>query len=205
MKTMDKSTATVQIIKTMVEVPKANYFSPAFHTGPVQSERRVALAAKPDRCPRCEHDVYALAMKMQYYIGAIYLDLADACPKEQKAAYNSQATAQLAKKEEIARFSNDRLNQLLYLFYNVNEGQIIPPPVSEKIAEEIQPDFDAVLTYFMNQMDDIVETGIDGTMSVAEVETHISACVVEAYQQMSTLYQVRELQRAFDEVIKLSR
>ncbi len=42
-------------------------------------------------------------------------------------------------------------------------------------------------------------------MSVAEVETKISACVAEAYQQMSTLYQIRELQQAFEEVIRLSR
>lgn len=204
MKTMEKTVFRTTAVKSSVEIPRFDNITAAFQSSTICPEKKVTLASQPDRCPRCEHDVYALAIKMHYYIGAIYLDLADS-NKNNKAAYTSLAAVQLAKKDEISRHSNERLDQLLYVFYYVNEGQVINPPISEIMAEEIQPDFDAILTFFMNQIDDIVEAAINENLDITEVENKIAACMVETCTQISMLYKVDEIQKAFDEVLRISQ
>jgi hypothetical protein len=75
-------------------------------------------SAKPLRCPRCEDDVYSIAISLQYYTGAKYLELADRNLGAAKGIYTSLAMRQLDIKEAIAKIANDKLNLQLHYFYN---------------------------------------------------------------------------------------
>lgn len=203
MTTLTKNAATNRPTKMMAQMPKMN-LTGAAQTQKTILDKRVCIDSKPMNCPRCEHDVYAFAMRIQYYIGSLFLELADR-NKSCKAAYTSRAAAQLTMKDKIAGYSNERLNDLLRIFYYVNEGQVIPPPVSETMAETIQPDFDAKLTSFIKQLDEIVAAASIGKLTVEEAENQINAGVIEMYSQLKAVYQAEEIQTAIEEMIRIKQ
>jgi hypothetical protein len=99
-------------------------------------------------CPRYMNDVYTLGIDLQYYIGDIYLQMAEISRGDIRSQYKKMAVSELEIKEKIEKINNARLNELLTQFYN-NGGQIIEAPLTSDQAKELQPFFNRLLdTYF---------------------------------------------------------
>lgn len=154
-------------------------------------------------CPCSVDEVYSLGISLQYYIGDIYLDL-EATQGPQKFLYKKLALNQLDIKEEIAKLANANLNQLLCYFYN-NGGPIIEAPVSEEMAKEIQPFFNRIAVNFMNQLDVIVSMASKGNMDPSELESAINNNIIAMYTTMRKLFQVDEIENAFNELISIRK
>lgn len=155
-------------------------------------------------CPRSVDEVYSLGIKLQYYIGDIYLALNSIHQGEVKALYQELALKQLDAKDEIQKLANENLNKLLAYFYN-NGGPIIESPVSEQMAKEMQPFYNRISANFLKQLDDWVIKASKQDMDADEVERTINNIFIEMYSTMSMLFPVEEVQDAFKELVILLR
>lgn len=153
-------------------------------------------------CPRSENDVYSFAIKLEYYIGSLFMALAEIKEGNAKADCTNLAFKQLDRKEKIAKINNDKLNELLQFFYD-NDGPIIEPLVDEKRSREITPLFRSILDKFLNQMDIIVKMISTGNIAANQMELKINSYLIEMYTAMIALYQEEEMRRAFGEMIQV--
>ncbi|MEN6463337.1 MAG: hypothetical protein ABFC94_18455 [Syntrophomonas sp.] len=158
--------------------------------------------ANPVVCPRCVDEIYSLGVSLQNYIGSIYLELTVLNKGPKKNLYTNLALNQLVVKKEIEKLANDNLNRLLAYFYD-NGGPIMEVPVSEKLAKEIQPFFNRIVNSFLNQVDFLVNRTSKGEMSANDLNIEINNHIISMYTAMGKLFQVDEMQNAFNELINV--
>ncbi|NLB52779.1 MAG: GBF-interacting family 1 protein [Syntrophomonadaceae bacterium] len=153
-------------------------------------------------CPRSVDEVYSLGIKLQYFIGGLYVELTDFRQGSAKKFYKEQVMKQLAIKEEIQSLANDNLNQLLAYFYE-NGGPVIEPPVSEQTAREIQPFFARIADNTLKEIESIKEAARE--TSDEEIVKMIDMNVKEMYTAMSKLLNtVKEVSEAFENLAALN-
>lgn len=151
-------------------------------------------------CPRSVDEVYSLGIKLQYYVGGLYLEMIDSWQGNTKKFYQEQTMRQLAVKNDIQSLANENLNQLLAYFYD-NGGPIIEPPVSEQAAREIQPFFNRIASSAMDQITRIKEEGND-----AGIVKKIDDTVADMYSAMARLFNtVQEVSEAFSNLAELNK
>lgn len=164
--------------------------------------RAVEDFAKGISCPRCECDVYSIGISLEYFVGSVFMAMADADKLAPKADYTHLAMRQLDRKEKIVAINNDKLNQMLQYFYD-NGGPIIEPPVDEQKASKIMPRFNSLINAFFDRMDVLVHESFTGKINVSEMDNEINTFVLEMYTTMKALYREYELRNAFDELIRI--
>jgi hypothetical protein len=153
-------------------------------------------------CPRSIDEVYSLGIKMQYYIGDIYLRLNALHQGSVKTLYKELALKQLDTKKEIQKLADDNLNELLSFFYN-NGGAIIEPLVSEQMAKEMQPFFNRISANFLKQVDVLVSKASKEETNASELEPMINNILIEMYTTMSMLFPIQKMKDAYNELISL--
>lgn len=153
-------------------------------------------------CPRCMNDVYSLGISLNYYIGNLYLQLADSSQGEIKTQYEKLALKQLDDKEQIENLIKIHTNELLCYFYN-NGGPIIEPPLSEEAAKEKQPFFNRVVDNFFVKLEASNHLTSSNIMNPDELENLVNASTIELYTNLAKLIQVEEIVKAFNELIKI--
>jgi hypothetical protein len=152
-------------------------------------------------CPRCESDVYSFGMNLEYFVGSIFLALADIKKGASKLDFTNLAMKQLDRKEKIVKINNDALNRLLQYFYD-NGGPIIESPVDEKTASKIAPRFKKIQDNFFDKMEVLVNQSSAGHI-VDQMEIKIDNIIFEMYTAMKALYKEDELRNAFDKMIRI--
>ncbi|MDD3364832.1 MAG: hypothetical protein PHZ03_07625 [Syntrophomonas sp.] len=155
-------------------------------------------------CPRSVDDVYSLGVRLQYYIGAIYLELDAMNQGSKQIPYTSLALRQLEGKEEIEKLVNDNLNRLLWYFYN-NGGPIIEAPVSEQVAKELQPFFNRIMANFLNQLDVMVNMTFNGDISAIDLDDSINNNIIAMYTVIAKLFKLDEIKNAFNDLISIRK
>lgn len=145
-------------------------------------------------CPRSVDEVYSMGIRLQYFIGGLYLEMADFQQGSFKKFYKEQVVKQLANKKEIQSLADNNLNCLLAYFYE-NGGPIIEPPVSEQIAREIQPFFNRIAANAMKRVNSIrVEAEYNGE----DIVRVIDSTLADMYTAMSKLFNKdKEVSKAF--------
>lgn len=150
-------------------------------------------------CPCSVDQVYSLGVRIQYYVGDIYLELERVNQGALKNQYKKLALRQLDGKNEVEKLANLNLNRLLTYFYN-NGGPIIDSPVSEQMAREISPFYIRITTNFLKQLDLIVGMASKGNFTVNELERMVNNLVTEMYITISMLFPMEEMKDAFDDL-----
>ncbi len=164
--------------------------------------RAVDELMKAVSCPRCECEVYAVGISLEYFVGSIFLALADIEKGTRKPDYTHLAMKQLERKEKIVEINNDKLNQLLQYFYD-NGGPIIELPVDEQKVARIAPRYNTLVNDFLHRMTVLVNESCAGTIKADQMETEVGANILEMYTAMKALYREYELRNAFDELIRI--
>ncbi|CFX21876.1 Uncharacterized [Syntrophomonas zehnderi OL-4] len=157
---------------------------------------------EPLAFPRSVEEIYNLGISLQYYIGGIYLKLANTSKGEQKKNYSQMALAQLNVKKTILQLINENLNEKLTYFYN-NGGPIINPPVSEREAKELSGFFNRIAANYLNQIDAIVTMAAKRNTDADELKNEIDNIIVHMYGSLSNLYQHDDLKQAFHNMAEL--
>lgn len=155
-------------------------------------------------CPRSVDDVYSLGVRIQYYIGAVYLELDGMSKGSKQTVYTALALKQLEGKEEIEKLVNENLNRLLGWFYN-NGGAIIEPPVSEQLAKELQPFFNRVMANFLYQLDVLMKMTAKGDISASDLDESINNNIIALYTVLCKLFKDEEIKDAFNELIGIRK
>jgi hypothetical protein len=150
--------------------------------------------------PCSADEVFSLGVSLQYYIGAIYLELAESNQGPHKVQYKDLALGQLEGKVEIEKLAKDNLNRLLTYFYN-NGGPIIERPVSELMSKGIQPFFNRIVANFLDQVNALVQRVTEENISASQLEETINNYIITMYTSMCKLFLVDEIQTAFKELI----
>ncbi len=153
-------------------------------------------------CPRYMNDVYSIGINLQYYIGDIYLRLAEVSHKELKSLYKKMAVVELDIKEQIQEVNNARLNELLSYFYN-NGGTVIDPPLSSAESKSIQPFFNRIMDTFTEQVESSLVLAANKSISADKVKSMINHDIIEMYTSMSKLFPVDEITIAFWQLIAI--
>ena len=163
--------------------------------------RAVEDFVKAITCPRCEYDVYAVGIALEYFVGSVFMTLAEMGRDVARSEYTHLAMMQLERKEKIVAVNNNKLNQMLQYFYD-NGGPIIEPPVDEQKAARIAPRFKAIINEFCDRMDALVTKASAGRIGVREMEKETNAAVLEVYTAMKALYREYELRNACDYLLR---
>lgn len=163
--------------------------------------RAVEDFIKSVSCPRCEYDVYAIGISLEYFVGSVFVALAEMDRNVSGSEYTRLAMMQLERKEKIVAVNNNKLNQMLQYFYD-NGGPIIEPPVDEQKAARIAPRFNAIINEFCDRMDVLVNESSSGRMGAREMEKETNAAVLEVYTASKALYREYELRNAFDDLLR---
>lgn len=164
--------------------------------------RAVEDFSKAISCPRSECDVYAIGIGLEYFVGSVFMALADVEKIAAKSEYTQLAMRQLDRKERIVAVNNDKLNQMIQYFYD-HGGPVIEPPVDEQRTDKITPRFNTLINEFFNRMDVLVSEAYADRTDVDEIENEIDASVLKMYTTMKGLYREYELRNAFDEIISI--
>lgn len=164
-----------------------------------KAAEKTAISAS---CPRCMNDVYSLGISLQYFIGNIYLKLADTNQGNTKNYYEKLALKQLNGKEKIEKLAKAHTNELLSYFYN-NGGPIIEPPLSEQEAKEKQPFFNRIINNFLVKLEASLDLNSNSIINPEELENVINSSITELYTNLGKLIQVDEIIQAFDELISI--
>ncbi len=162
----------------------------------------VANVTQPVPCPRSMNDVYSTGINLQYYIGDIYLQLAEVSQGELKKQYKKMAVAELETKQKIGEVNNARLNELLYHFYN-SGGAIIEPPLSSKQSKAIQPFYNRIMDTFTKQVESSLVLAANGSINPDKLKSMINYDIIEMYTNMSKLFKVDEIVKAFSILITI--
>ncbi len=153
-------------------------------------------------CPRSMNDVYTLGIELQYYIGDVYVQMAEISRGEVRAQYKKMAVNQLEIKQKIQEINNARLNQLLSCFYN-NGGKIIEAPVSAEQAKELQPFFNRIVNTFFNRLESLLVLAAEGSIAPDRLDRMINFDTIELYSNVGKLFKVQEFAEGFEVLIKL--
>ncbi|KUG03996.1 hypothetical protein ASZ90_018585 [hydrocarbon metagenome] len=155
-------------------------------------------------CPRNMNDVYSIGTNLQYYIGDIYLHLAELSQRDLKPQYKKMAIVELEIKQQIQEVNNARLNELLGYFYN-NGGAVIEPPLTYMQSKEIQPFFTRIIDTFTSRVEDSFVLAADGSISPGRLESMINYDIIEMYTNLSKLFPVDEISKAFRQLIVIRK
>lgn len=159
---------------------------------------------EPLAFPCSVEEIYNLGISLQYYIGGIYLNLANQSKGEQKKCYSKLALAQLNVKKAILKMVNEHLNERLYYFYN-NGGPVIKPPVSEREAKKLSGFFNRIVANYLNQIDVSVAIAAEGGMTADKLESEINNIVMHMFSSLSNLYRHDDMKQAFNNMSSLIR
>jgi hypothetical protein len=146
--------------------------------------------------------VYSLGVRIQYYVGDIYLELERLNKGSSKNQFKNLALKQLDAKDQIEELAKMNLNRLLTHFYNAG-GPIIVPPISERMAQEIQPFFTRISANCLKQLDAIVWMVSKGSFSASELEFTINDHINDMYTTLSMLFPVDEIKDAFNDLMRI--
>lgn len=158
---------------------------------------------KPISCPRYINDVYSIGTNLHYYIGDIYLQLAEGKQGNIKQQYKTMAIVQLEIKDEIQKVENVCLNEMLGYFYN-NGGTIVESALSYQDSQAIQPFFNRILDIFTKKVDLLTVLAANGRITPGRMESIINYDLVELYSKMSKLFPVDKMVRAFDQLVTIN-
>ncbi len=161
-------------------------------------------AVKSIHCPRYMNDVYTIGTNLQDYIADIYLELAEMSNGDLKIQYREMAVEQMEVKQHLKDIAMARLNESLWHFYN-NGGPIIESPLSDKEAKEKQPFFNRIRDNFFENVEDSLTLAADGSISLGKLESIINYNLIAMYINMSKLFQVDEITKAFNQLIIIRR
>lgn len=164
--------------------------------------RAVDEFVKAVSCPRCECEVYAVGISLEYFVGSIFLALADIDKGSPNAECTHLAMMQLERKEKIAEINNAKLNQMLQYFYD-NGGPVMEFPVDEQRVAKIAPRFNALVNSLLHKMDALVIEASAGHIKIDQMEAEIGSSILETYTAMKALYREYELRNAYDELIRI--
>ena len=145
-------------------------------------------------------EVFSLAISLQYYIGNLYLEMADICHEPQKTEYLDIALQQLENKKTIENNCNDYLNELMDYFYKTG-GPIMDDRVSELQSKEIQAFFQRILTNLLTHFDILVDMSFNGSLSLEQMQTEVNYYTLHSYASWGKLYRNVKIQRAFNELM----
>ena len=154
-----------------------------------------------DPCPCSVDGVYSLGVSLQYYLGAIYLDLAQQNKGLQKNLYKDLALKQFQGKDEIEKLANTNLNQLLGYFYS-NGDPLIEDTIENTVKEE-QPFFNRIVVNFLEKVNLFVKSISKMKILASELEEGINQYCVALYTDLSKLYQAYKMQQAFNMLISI--
>ncbi|KUG04379.1 hypothetical protein ASZ90_018220 [hydrocarbon metagenome] len=168
---------------------------------PIYSNKAVENASTPI-FPRYINDVYSIGTSLQCYIGDIYLHLAEVSQGDVRAQYKKMAIAELKIKEQTQHIANARLNEMLGYFYN-NGGTIVEPIMTQTQAKAIQPFFNRMLDIFNKRVELGTVLAANGTISPSKIASMINYDITEMYSNMKKLFQVSEMEHAFNELIAI--
>ena len=166
------------------------------------SYENVNDVSKTITCPRYSNDVYALGVNLQYYIGDMYLQLAEISQGEVKSQFKRMAVNELEIKQQIQQKNNAYLNELLSYFYN-NGGKIIEAPLASEQAKEIHPFFNRIINTFIKRLESWVVLAAEGTVTPDQLDSMISYDIIEMYGNMCKLFKVDEIDKAFEALIRV--
>jgi hypothetical protein len=155
-------------------------------------------------CPRSVDDVYALGIRLQYYIGAVYLELDGLNKGSNDKTYINLAIRQLEGKDLIEKLVNDNLNRLLGRFYN-EYSEFDEYPVSEQVADKIQPFFNRVMANLLYQLDVMMNMTAKGDISSDDLEDSINNNMIALYTVLGKLFQAEEIKNSFNELISIRK
>ncbi len=150
--------------------------------------------------PCSVEEVFALAISLQYYIGNLYLEMADICHEPQKTEYLNIAMQQLENKKAIEKSCNDYLNELMDYFYKTG-GPIMDDRLNELQSKELQAFFQRILTNLLTHFDILVDMSLNGSLSLEQMRTEVNYYTLHSYSSWSKLYRNVKIQRAFNELM----
>jgi hypothetical protein len=153
-------------------------------------------------CPRYMNDVYTLGIDLQYYIGDIYLQMAEISRGDIRSQYKKMAVSELEIKEKIEKINNARLNELLTQFYN-NGGQIIEAPLTSDQAKELQPFFNRLLDTYFKRLESLLVLAAEGSITPERLDRMINFDTLEMYGSVSKLFKVDEIVQGFNNLISI--
>ena len=148
-------------------------------------------------CPGSVQEVYALAISLQYYIGNLYLEMADMSPEPPKTQYMNLAMRQLENKNALEKICNDYLNELMDRFYKTG-GPIMDDQLSELQLKDIQAFFKRILTNLLLHFDILVDMSFNASLSIEQMLTEINNYTFHTYATLGKLYSDDRIQRAFN-------
>lgn len=158
--------------------------------------------SKTISCPRYMNDVYTLGIDLQYYIGDIYLQMAEISRGEVRSQYKKMAVSELEIKEKIQEINNARLNELLSHFYN-NGGMIIEAPLTAEQAKKIQPFFNRIIDTYFKRLESLLILAAEGSITPDRLDRMVNFDTVEMYSNVCKLFQVDEIVQGFKVLIKI--
>ena len=148
------------------------------------------------------NDVYTLGIDLQYYIGDIYLQMAEISRGDIRSQYKKMAVSELEIKEKIEKINNARLNELLTQFYN-NGGQIIEAPLTSDQAKELQPFFNRLLDTYFKRLESLLVLAAEGSITPERLDRMINFDTLEMYGNVSKLFKVDEIVQGFNNLISI--
>ncbi len=153
-------------------------------------------------CPRYIHDVYSIGTNLQYYIGDIYLQLAEVSQEDLKNQFTKMAFEEFEIKNKIQKIDNAHLNELIGHFYN-SGGSIIEPALSYQRFKARYPFFNRILNIFTKQVESSMMLAANGSISAGDLKSMVNYGIIQMYTNLSKLLQVSEIAKAFEEMIAI--
>jgi len=153
-------------------------------------------------CPRYLKEVYDLGADLQYYIGDMYLQLAELSQVKIKATYQKMAVHQLEMRQRIERLNEAHLNEILTHFYN-NGGKVVEAPLASEAAKELQPFFNRMMDTFLKRLESALVLAAEGSISPEQLGSMIDNDITEMYRNLGKLFQVEPIVRGFEAMIRI--
>jgi len=151
-------------------------------------------------CPQSVYDVYNLGVSLHYCIRIKYLELEAICID--KTLLIDQTWQQLAIKNKIEKLATFKLNVQLEKFYDKG-GPFMEDPVSKQMVKEIQPFFHRIMNRFFQSLDEITNQVATEELSVEQMVDEVKNQTIETYNAMGKLFQVKEIESAFSDLIRI--
>jgi hypothetical protein len=153
-------------------------------------------------CPRYLKEVYDLGADLQYYIGDMYLQLAELSQVKIKATYQKMAVHQLEMRQRIERLNEAHLNEILTHFYN-NGGKVVEAPLASEASKELQPFFNRMMDTFLKRLESALVLAAEGSISPEQLGSMIDNDITEMYRNLGKLFQVEPIVRGFEAMIRI--
>ncbi|HWQ77089.1 MAG TPA: hypothetical protein VN441_17410 [Syntrophomonas sp.] len=151
-------------------------------------------------CPRSTNDVYTLGVSLQYCIRSKYLEISELL--QSRNYFTEQAANQLPVKSKIENLAAYKLNVQLNNFYNQG-GPVIDEPVTPEMARKIQPFYNRIMSRFLQSLDEIASRVLTRQISAEQMITEVNEQVIDVYSSLGRLYQVKEIENAFADLVEI--